>query len=178
MRLKGISGSIRTESYNTMLLKNIQDRYRHLVELEIIEIEHLPLFNQDEELEPPKVVKEFKKEISECDGVIIATPEYNWSVPGVLKNSLDWLSRGDRPMIGKSTMIVGASTGMMGTIRAQIDLRKILSSPGLNAKVLPPAPNEFLVIKAPEKFDEQGKLIDEKSLDLLDSVMDHFIEWQ
>lgn len=177
MRIIGISGSLRKDSYNTLLLRHIEQHYRSLFKLDIIPLDQLPLFNQDDERDPPEIVKNFKTNIKQCDRLIIATPEYNWSVPGVLKNSLDWLSRGDCPMIGKPTMIIGASTGMMGTIRAQIDLRKILSSPGLAAHVLPPSLNEFVLTNASEKFDAHGQLMDESTIKRLDDIIKRFLEW-
>lgn len=177
MKIGAISGSLRKDSYNTMLLKTIQERYEDKFELEILDISQLPLFNQDDELDPPENVKEFKEKVMSFDAMIIATPEYNWSVPGVLKNSLDWLSRGKRALVDKPVMIVGASIGIMGTIRAQLDLRRILSSPGMSARVLPPASSEFLVTTAQNKFDENGKLTDEATLQHLDKVIDHFMDF-
>lgn len=160
-----------------MLLKTIQERYEDKFQLEILDISQLPLFNQDDELDPPENVKEFKEKVMSFDAMIIATSEYNWSVPGVLKNSLDWLSRGKRALVDKPVMIVGASIGIMGTIRAQLDLRRILSSPGMSARVLPPASSEFLVTTAQNKFDENGKLTDEATLQHLDKVIDHFMDF-
>lgn len=176
MRIAGISGSIRDDSYNSMLLKHIKEHYSNYFDLEIIKIDKLPLFNQAEELDPPEVVKTFKNQIAEYDGVLISTPEYNWSVPGVLKNSLDWLSRGERPMIGKPVMVVGASISLMGTIRAQIDLRRILSAPGISANVLPPAQSEVLITQAHEKFDENGKLTDKATLEVVERAVKNFNE--
>lgn len=176
MRIAGISGSIRDDSYNNMLLKNIKDRYSSHFDLELIKVDKLPLFNQAEELDPPDVVKTFKNQIAEYDGVLISTPEYNWSVPGVLKNSLDWLSRGERPMIDKPVMIVGASISLMGTLRAQMDLRRILSAPGLSAQVLPPSQNEVLITQAHEKFDKNGNLTDEATLDVLERAVKNFVD--
>ncbi|WP_010531958.1 NADPH-dependent FMN reductase [Lentibacillus jeotgali] len=176
MRIAGISGSIREDSYNNLLLENIKERYANDFDLEIVKIGKLPLFNQVEELDPPEVVKTFKNQIAECDGVLISTPEYNWSVPGVLKNSLDWLSRGERPMIGKPVMVVGASISLMGTIRAQMDLRRILSAPGLSASVLPPSQSEVLITQAHDKFDEDGKLTDEVTLAVVEKAVKNFSE--
>lgn len=177
MRIAGISGSIRDDAYNTMLLENIKERHNSRFDLEIVNIDKLPLFNQADEWDPPGVVRTFKRNIAEYDGVLIATPEYNWSVPGVLKNSLDWLSRGDtKPMNGKPVMIVGASISLMGTIRAQMDLRRILSAPGLSANVLPPSQSEVLIAQAHEKFAKNGKLTDEATLDVLDKAVNHFYE--
>jgi chromate reductase, NAD(P)H dehydrogenase (quinone) len=175
MKFVGLSGSIRKESFNTKLLNFIKNHYHDQFELEILNIEDLPYFNQDDELDPSDVVKAFKQKVKDADGILIATPEYNWSVPGVLKNALDWLSRVDKVMTNKPVMIVGATPGKMGTIRAQIDLRRILSSPGLDARVLPPAVNEFLLIAAHEKFDSEGHLIDESTVQFLDNVVSNFI---
>ena len=118
----------------------------------------------------------FKAAIAEADGVIIVTPEYNWSVPGVLKNALDWCSRGERVFVGKPVLTMGATPGMLGTVRAQLHLREILSSPGIQAKVLPPGGNEVLVNMAMNKFDpEQRRLVDEATLTFLDGVVEKFI---
>ncbi|MFO7342077.1 MAG: NADPH-dependent FMN reductase [Bacillaceae bacterium] len=177
MKLVGISGSLRKESYNTKLLKTIGERYAESFDLEILSIRELPFYDQDEEADPPDAVKTFKEKVKKADGVIIATPEYNWSIPGALKNALDWLSRGDKVMKDKPVMVVGASTGILGTVRAQIDLRKILGSSGLSARVLPPSTNEFLVTNAHEKFDESGRLTDEATLQFLDAVVNRFVEF-
>lgn len=176
MKVAAIAGSIREDSYNNMLLENIKERFNGKFDLDIIKIDKLPLFNQAEELDPPEIVKTFKNQIADYDAVLISTPEYNWSVPGVLKNSLDWMSRGKRPMIGKPVMIVGASISLMGTIRAQMDLRRILSAPGLSARVLEPAKSEVLITQAHEKFDENGKLTDEATQDAVDRAVNNFHE--
>lgn len=176
MKLVALVGSIREESYNLALVKTMQERYGDKVELKIANIKELPFYNEDAENDPSEVVKLFKQEISEADGVIIATPEYNWSIPGVLKNALDWLSRVDKVLQKKPTMICGASMGQVGTLRAQLHLRQILASPGLTARVLPPAGNEVLVNFASTKFDN-GRLIDEPTLEFIDGVFDRFIGW-
>ncbi|UPT58705.1 NADPH-dependent FMN reductase [Geobacillus thermoleovorans] len=143
----------------------------------LADIERLPHYNQDDELNPPEAVVSFKRQIAAADGVLIITPEYNWSVPGVLKNALDWLSRVDKVLINKPVMTAGVSGGMMGTIRAQLHLRQILQSPGLSANVLPPAGNEVLINFASQKFDESGQLIDTATIDLLDQVIEQFVQW-
>lgn len=176
MKIVALVGSIRDESYNLGLMKTLQERYSEKLEITIANIKELPFYNEDTENNPSELVQQFKKEIAEADGIIIATPEYNWSIPGVLKNALDWLSRVDQVLQKKPTMIVGASTGQVGTLRAQLHLRQILSSPGLSARVLPPAGNEILVNHAGSKFDN-GKLTDETTLDFIDGVMDRFISW-
>ncbi len=155
--------------------KMMQKRYKDKMNIKIADIRSLPHFDQDEELDPPPVVKDFKQEILAADGIIIVTPEYNWSVPGVLKNALDWTSRGERVFIGKPVMPLGASMGMIGTLRAQAHLRQILSAPGIQAKVLSPGGNEVLINFVQQKIDKNGQL-DEATLTFLDSVVEKFVD--
>ncbi len=176
MKIVAIVGSLRKESFNMQLARTIQERYEEKFELVIPNIGELPHFNQDDELDPVPVVKEFKQLVKEADGVMLITPEYNWSIPGVLKNALDWLSRVDKVLTDKPVMIAGASAGMMGTIRGQLQLRQALTSPGLQARLLPPAGNEILINKAGDKFDG-NRLVDESTLAFLDKVVDQFIEF-
>ncbi|OXB86659.1 NADPH-dependent FMN reductase [Geobacillus thermocatenulatus] len=177
MNIVALVGSLRKDSYNRKLAEWMRERYKDKFQLDIADIGALPHYNQDDELNPPEVVAAFKRQVANADGVLIVTPEYNWSVPGVLKNALDWLSRVDKVLVNKPVMIAGVSTGMMGTIRAQLHLRQILQSPGLAAKVLPPAGNEVLVNVASQKFDEAGNLVDAATVEFLDQVIGRFIEW-
>lgn len=176
VKIVALVGSIREESFNLAFIKTLQERYSEKMEISIANIKELPFYNEDTENNPSEVVQQFKREIAEADGVIIATAEYNWSIPGVLKNALDWLSRGDKVLQKKPAMIVGVSTGQVGTLRAQLHLRQILASPGLSARVLPPAGNEVLVNQASTKF-ENGKLTDESTLSFVDGVIERFIGW-
>jgi Predicted flavoprotein len=176
MKIAALVGSLRQNSYNLQLALTLQERYKDKLDVDILDIRSLPHFDQDKELDPPDVVQRFKAAIAEADGVIIVTPEYNWSVPGVLKNALDWCSRGERVFVGKPVLTMGATPGMLGTVRAQLHLREILSSPGIQAKVLPPGGNEVLVNMAMNKFDpEQRRLVDEATLTFLDGVVEKFI---
>ena len=177
LKITAIVGSVRKDSYNRFLAKTIQERYKDKLDIEIAEIRHLPFYNQDDELDPPEPVIHFKKQVSDADGVIIITPEYNWSVPGVLKNALDWLSRVEKVLIDKPVMTAGASPTALGTVRAQLHLRQILSAPGVSARVLPPGGQEILVNFADQKFDESGRLMDGATLQFLDKVMEKFIDW-
>jgi chromate reductase len=176
MNIVALVGSLRKDSFNLNLVKTMQERYNEKLEIKIADIDGLPYFNQDDENNPSKVVTAFKRQIANADGILIATPEYNWSIPSVLKNALDWLSRVDKVLINKPVMIVGASTGMAGTLRAQIHLRQILSSTGLSARVLPPGGNEVLINFADQKFSN-GKLVDEPTLIFMDQITDKFIDW-
>jgi chromate reductase, NAD(P)H dehydrogenase (quinone) len=178
VNIVAIVGSLRKDSYNMQLAKTMQERYKGKLNIKIADIRSLPHFDQDEENNPPQPVKEFKEEIANADGVMIITPEYNWSVPGVLKNALDWASRVDKVFIGKPVMTLGATMGMLGTVRAQMHLREILASPGIQAKILPPGGNEVLIGFANQKFDEQThQLVDEGTLNFLDSKVDAFVDF-
>lgn len=178
MKIIALVGSLRKDSINMQLADTMKERYQDKLTIEIANLRDLPYFDQDEELNPPQVVKDFKNSIAQADGVLIVTPEYNWSVPGVLKNAIDWTSREDKVFIGKPVMVVGATPGAMGTIRAQLHLRDILSSPGIQAKLLPPASNEVLVNFATQKFDvTTGRLVDESTLNFLDAKVNNFIEF-
>nr|WP_271753384.1 NADPH-dependent FMN reductase [Cohnella sp. JJ-181] len=176
MKLIALVGSLRRESVNRRLALTMKERYRGKFELEIADIGSLPYYDQDVEDNPPSSVLALKDKISNADGVLIVTPEYNWSVPGVLKNALDWLSRGDRVLIGKPVLTAGASPGMYGTLRGQLHLREILTSPGIQAVTLPPAGNEIAIAQASQKFGEgEIGLVDERTLNHMDVVVDRFL---
>lgn len=178
MNIIALVGSLRKDSYNMQLAKTMQERYQDKLNIQIADIRSLPYFDQDEEHNPPEVVQAFKESIKNADGVIIITPEYNWSVPGVLKNALDWTSRVERVFLNKPVLPLGVTPGMVGTLRAQIHLRQILSAPGLQAKVLPPGGHEVLINFATEKFDAQtGRLTHEETLSFLDTIVDKFIDF-
>ena len=150
-------------------------RYEDKLDIEILDIGEIPMYNQDNELNPPDIVKEIKAKIKASDGILISTPEYNHSIPAVLKNALDWFSRVDQVMIGKPAMIVGVSMGNLGTVKAQIHLRQILNSAGIGTITLPA--NEVFIGTIQDKIDESGKLVDEATKKYLDITMDNFIEW-
>ena len=172
MKIVALVGSLRQDSYNMKLTRFIKERYRRAFELEIADIRSLPHFDQDHENDPPAIVFDFKNRIAGADGVLIATPEFNWSVPGVLKNALDWASRVPRVFNGKPVL----ATGAWGTLRAQLHLREILSGPGLAAKMLPAGNNQVLISFAEHKFDEAGRLTDPDLLRFLDKVMERFTD--
>ena len=175
MKIAAIVGSNRKNSYNRKLAVFIQERYQDKLEIELLPIEKLPLYNEDEEFNPIPIVKDIKNKICECAGVIIATPEYNHSIPGLLKNAIDWFSRVETVMVNKPVMIVGCTTGALGTVRAQMHLRQILNSPGISTLILPG--NEVLINNVQEKIDNKGKLTHEPTILFLDRVIHNFIEW-
>jgi chromate reductase, NAD(P)H dehydrogenase (quinone) len=158
-QLLGISGSLRGASYNTALLHACRELLPAPHTLEIAGLQALPLYDEDVRAEgyPPAVVQ-FRKLIAQADGVLIATPEYNYSFSGVLKNAIDWASRPpDQPFEGKPVVIMGASPSGLGTARAQYHLRQCFVY--LNSCVLNRP--EVMVAKAHERFDAAGKLVDE-----------------
>ncbi|TJY41749.1 NAD(P)H-dependent oxidoreductase [Cohnella pontilimi] len=175
MKIAAIVGSNRKESYNLKLTKFLQKRYANRFELEIVSITELPFYNQDIENTPPESVTQFKAKIKAADAVLWVVPEYNGTVPGIMVNAIDWLSRVDRVMIGKPSWIIGASMGNLGTVKAQAHLRDILFASGVNSPLLPS--NEVYVGAVHEKIDAQGNLIHEPTVQFLDSVVNNFIAW-
>ena len=170
----GFAGSLRKSSYNKMLLRAALNLLPKDAKLEILDLEGLPLFNQDLEYDMPETVKRFKSKIKEADALLIATPEYNSSMPGVLKNALDWASRPyeDNSLDGKPVAIMGASIGMLGGARAQTHLRQILSS--LNAYVVNKL--EVVVNFANEKFDAESKLKDERAKAYIRQLLENLVK--
>ena len=152
MKVLGISGSLRAGSHNRRLLRAAADLLPPGAELEVFEgLGQIPPFDEDEESSPPPAVLALKQAIADADVVLISTPEYNHSIPGVLKNALDWVSRpmAENPMRGKWALVIGASTGMFGAVWAQAETRKVLGA--LGARVLD---EELPVAKAPDGVDD------------------------
>ncbi|WP_010650327.1 NADPH-dependent FMN reductase [Oceanobacillus massiliensis] len=175
MKIVAMVGSNRSESYNMKLVKFMQSRYAGKADIEILPIDQLPFYNQDDELNPPEIVKEIRAKIKASDGILFATPEYNASISAVLKNAIDWFSRVETVMVNKPAMIVGASMGAMGTVKAQMQLRQILNAPGVGTLTLPG--NEVFVGSVQNKMDDEGNLTDESTVQFIDSVISNFINW-
>ncbi len=159
MRILAISGSIRRDSHNTRLLRHLAEQAPPRTDIEIWEgLKSIPPYDQDDDLEPaPAPVAELRAAVAEADGLLFATPEYNSSVPGVLKNAIDWASRprASTPLQGKPAAVIGATTGRFGAVRAQADLRRVLASAGARVIDL-----ELPLAQAHLAFDEDGSLID------------------
>jgi chromate reductase len=158
MRILGISGSLRRDSYNSMLLRAAEDLLPEGAELEIYDgLKAVPPYDADDDGDfAPPAVQALREAVAEADAVLIATPEYNASVPGALKNALDWVSRphATNPLRGKPAAVVGASTGMFGAVWAQAEARKVLQTIG--ARVVD---KELPVSEADERFPD-GRLED------------------
>ncbi|HEX3349463.1 MAG TPA: NAD(P)H-dependent oxidoreductase [Acetobacteraceae bacterium] len=175
IKIIGISGSLRTGSLNSALLREAVELRHRDVHIEIVPIGELPLFNADvEAVGLPEPARQLRERIRHSDGILIATPEYNFSVPGVLKNAIDWISRpvADPVVRGKPVAIMGAG-GRLGTARAQAHLRQICT--GLSMLVL--GQPEFFLASAWERFDANGRLADEPSKQALAALLDAFARW-
>ena len=170
--LIAISGSLRKGSYNTMLLHAFKEHAPEGVKVEYLSIDHFPVFNQDMEENYPADITALKDKIKAADGVIISTPEYNRTVPGPLKNAVDWLSRpyGDSAWNKKPVFIASASGGAIGGALAAMHLRQAFVF--LNAYV--PGQPEFYLGGANTKFDEYGKLTDEETAKHIDQAFTAF----
>ena len=127
IKILGFAGSLRKESYNRSVLRAAVTLIPEGAQLDTFELDNIPPYNQDHEREPPQAVRAFKAAIKAANAILIVTPEYNYSVPGVLKNAIDWASRpyGDNAWNGKTVGVMGASVGMLGTSRAQYHLRQM-----------------------------------------------------
>jgi len=161
LNVLGLVGSLRSGSYNKALMRNAMKLLPEGVTLKVFEISEFPLFNQDLELTPPEVVKKFKAEIRNADAVLIASPEYNYSIPGVLKNAIDWASRpfGDNAFDEKPVAVMSASTGKLGGARMQYHLRQVFVYLNVYTINRP----EFMLSGAVACFDSEGNLTDEET---------------
>jgi chromate reductase len=175
MKVLGISGSLRRDSHNTKLLRVAGEMFeRYGVEFEVYEdLKQLPPYDEDDDREPaPAAVAELRTAVASADGVFFSTPEYNHSIPGQLKNAVDWLSRpaGSGALMGKNVAVIGASAGMFGAVWAQAELRKVLAAAG--ARVVE---GEVPVGHAHTKFDERGWLNAPELAEQVDAVVQALI---
>ena len=175
IRILGIAGSLRRESYNRAALRAATQLAPEGASIEIFELEGLPGFNQDEEQNPPAKVVELKRRIREADAILIVTPEYNYSIPGVLKNAIDWASRpyGDSAWNGKPAAIMGASVGAIGTARAQYHLRQMF----VFLNMFPINQPEVMIGNASERFDAAGNLTDDTTKDFIRQLLQGLVTW-
>jgi chromate reductase len=175
VRILGIAGSLRRQSFNRAALHAAIDLVPEGVTLETFELDGVPGFNQDEEQNPPAKVTELKTKIRAADAVLIVTPEYNYSIPGVLKNAIDWASRpyGDSAWDGKPAAIMGASVGAIGTARAQYHLRQMM----VFLNMYPINQPEVMIGNASERFDAEGNLTDETTKEFIRQLLQNLLDW-
>ncbi|MGB8217869.1 MAG: NAD(P)H-dependent oxidoreductase [Candidatus Methanoperedens sp.] len=175
IKILGFAGSLRKGSYNKALLRAALELSPEDEEFEIFDLEGIPPFNSDLENRMPEIVKEFKAKIRAADALLIATPEYNYSIPGVLKNAIDWASRpyGDNAFEGKPAAIMSASSGMLGAVKAQFHLRQTFVFLDVLAINRP----EVVVTFAGEKIDEKGRVIDEKTREKIKELLKALVAW-
>lgn len=175
-RVLAFAGSLRRRSFNRALIEAARELAPTGMEIEPIEIGGLPFYDADVEAEgDPAPVAAYKQAIAAADGVLIATPEYNDGIPGVLTNALDWGSRlpGRSPLAGKPVALMGASPSQVGTARAQLHLRQVLGH--IQARLLPPP--ELLVARAHERFDAELRLTDETTRRVMADLLRRFGAW-
>ena len=169
IKILGIAGSLRKASFNRWRSRPRKGSVPAGATLEILDLPDLPGFNQDNEKSPPPAVTDMKAKIRAADAILLVTPEYNYSIPGVLKNAIDWAARpyGDSAWKGKPVAIMGASVGVLGTARAQYHLRQcfvFLDMPVVNQP-------EVMIAAAADKFDKDGNLTDAKAKELIGKLL-------
>ncbi len=175
MHILGISGSLRQASLNSAALRACADVLPPGVSLSIADLSAIPLYNEDVRAHGlPVPVQQLREQIRAADALLIATPEYNYSIPGVLKNAIDWASRPpEQPFGGKPIALIGATPGGLGTSRAQYHLRQVFVY--LNAHLLNQP--EVFISAAPSKFDAQGKLTDTDTAEKLGKLLAALADW-
>ena len=174
-KILAFAGSLRKGSYNKALVRAAVEVAPENVAMEVFDLEGIPPFNQDNENTPPERVTEFKEKIRTADALLIATPEYNYSVPGVLKNAIDWASRPNRgnPLEGKPVAIMSASMGKLGGARAQYHLRQSFVFLNMHPVNQP----EVMLASAAENVDANGRLTNEQTRTLIRQLLEALVTW-
>jgi len=175
VRILGIAGSLRKASYNRAALRAAQQLLPEGATLETIDLDGIPLYNQDLNDTPPAAVLDLKAKVRAADAILFVTPEYNFSVPGVLKNAIDWASRatGENAWAGKPVAVMGVSTGLLGASRAQYHLRQVFVFLDMHPVNKP----EVMIAKAAEKFDASLQLTDPQARDLIAKLLTALVDW-
>ncbi len=175
VRILGIAGSLRRQSYNRAALRAAAKLVPPGAVLETFDLKGIPVFSQDDEASPPEAVRELKRKVREADALLFATPEHNFSIPAALKNAIDWVSRThtDNAWAGKPAAIMGASIGKVATARAQLHLRQIF----VYLDVLPINKPAVMIGDAAQSFDAQGNLLDEKAQELIGQLLQSLVAW-
>jgi chromate reductase, NAD(P)H dehydrogenase (quinone) len=175
IRIFGFAGSLRQGSFNKALLRVALELVPDDAEIETFDLEGIPPFNQDLENNPPERVREFKTGIRAADALLIVTPEYNYSIPGVLKNAIDWASRPyvENPFDGKPVAFMGASVGMLGTGRAQYHLRQCC----VFLNMYPLNQPEVMVPYVEGKIDHAGRITDGATREKVKALLEALVVW-
>ena len=175
VKILGIPGSLRQASFNRFALRAAQSLLPPGASLDLFELDGIPPYNQDHDTQPPARVVELKTRVRAADAVLFSTPEYNYSMPGVLKNAIDWASRpyGDSAWQGKPVAVMGASVGMLGSARAQYHLRQCF----VFLNMYPVNQPEVLIANAAQRFNEKGELTDESSREQIRKLMAELVAW-
>lgn len=175
VRILGFVGSLRKGSYNKALMRAAVELKPEDAIIEVFDLEGIPPFNQDLERQPPQIVKEFKAKIRKADALLIASPEYNYSVPGVLKNAIDWASRpyGDNAFEGKPVAIMSASIGSLGGARAQYHLRQSF----IFLDMYPLNHPEVMMPFAQDNVDANGNVTNEQTRQLIRELLEALVQW-
>ena len=175
IKLVGIVGSNAEKSYNRMLLKFIASEYSDLFDLELLEIKKIPLFNQSDDQTASESIQYLNQKIMAADGVLISTPEHNRTIPPALKSTIEWLSFKIHPLKDKAVAIIGASYFDLGSSRAQLHLRQILTAPGVGAYLYPG--DEFLLANVKKAFDKEGQIKDKETVEFLRELLKNFTQY-
>ncbi|MDM4768881.1 NADPH-dependent FMN reductase [Solimonas sp. SE-A11] len=175
VNILGFAGSLREKSYNRAALRVARQLLPEDAHLEIFDLSPITPFSEDQEKTPPAAVSDFKRAIRTADAILIATPEYNYSIPGVLKNAIDWASRpyGDSAWGGKPVALLGVSAGRFGTARAQAHLRQVLLSLDMHPLNKP----EIMIGPASAAFDTSGEMKDDKARELIRKQLKALVAW-
>lgn len=175
MNLIAIVGTNSARSTNRKLLKFIKTHFTEQASIKLVEIDDIPAFNEPSDRQAPTQVQILSDKILSEDGVIISTPEYDQSIPAVLKSVLEWLSYTTQPLIDKPVLITGASLGSLGSSRAQAHLKQILDAPEIKARIMPSA--EFLLAHSGQAFDNEGQLTNSEKVAELETIFAEFIQF-
>jgi chromate reductase len=175
VKILGFVGSLRKGSYNKALMRAAVELVPDDATIEVFDLEGIPLFNQDLENQPPQIVRDFKAKIRSADALLIASPEYNYSVPGVLKNAIDWASRpyGDNAFEGKPVAIMSASIGSLGGARAQYHLRQSFVFLDMHPLNRP----EVMMPFAEDNVDAAGNVTNEQTKQLIRKLLEALVQW-
>lgn len=173
MKVLVITGSLSERSMNKRVARYLERTFGHQYDISHFDLKAIPFYNQDIEGNPPQEILEMREEFAAADALVVISPEYNHSIPGVLKNMLDWASRGVRALKDKPILLASASQGQFAGIRAQIHLVQIMNSPGVEAK---PFKSQIMIPMVQDKFAHDGTATDQATADFINTTFEKFIK--